>query len=119
MEDIKDILEAIKHIRVLPENERRTQYFRGVTQRLRMISVHTDIVDYLGETDASSSNYADFEKVRRAWKTLELNRIEANLKLIDYTLPGAEAFVLVLGNRRLEHVRSRACCSYPVLTPNE
>lgn len=99
------MINSIPKFAVRAENKRRVRYFQGIVQRLRLITVNTDVIDYLGDSGGVGSSHDAFEEVRKSWSSTEIKKMEENLDLIDYTLPGAEAIILVLGNRRLEHVR--------------
>ncbi len=89
---------------VLSQNQKRVKYFCGITKKLNLISVYDNILAFYGESDENDGTYEALEKLRVAWRNLELKRIKANLEKTRYRLKGVEAVAIITDGRRVEQV---------------
>ncbi|PSS37523.1 hypothetical protein PHLCEN_2v637 [Hermanssonia centrifuga] len=98
---------------VLSQNQKRVKYFCGITKKLNLISVYDNILAFYGESDENDGTYEALEKLRVAWRNLELKRIKANLEKTRYRLKGVEAVAIITDGRRVE--QSIMCLIYLLL----
>lgn len=104
---IQNMLDDLEHLsgQVKSENMKRVKYFCGVIKRLRLIRVYGSIDAYVAaDTGDSEKAYEALEKLRKQWRTQQMERVKKNLDDTQYTISDPEVVGLVVGQGRIEQV---------------
>lgn len=92
---------------VLPQNKKRVRYFAATAKKLRVISIYTNILTFLSQSDSDGQvAYDALERLRVVWRAYQMKRLKVNLESMQYHLKTAADVSLVLDGR-VEHVCAR------------